>query len=540
MAAFSRSMRLVLFLLALVGGHAGVSVAQNLEINPAPVKYIAIYNNSPVTIYPVLAIGIKSRDNPDLWMQAFFESVFPNKNPYPPFPTTLVYRAYINEDKGIPAGDSVTIQVPFYTQLKDVTADDIGDDNDQFIDWWNGARVYLFDGKTALDAAKITDGSNQDGSTHRPTPIAYLPTADLPICDPTNPICEPIDFVSYRIDPPFGVPFELQEFTFASAMGPPIAPRPATIDLTYVNYNISSLDSVYLPVAVGPLTDSSVPYVGSTEKIVPFRTSLRNFNASGSAWPYYVPVYFADASTHPTYPVVMGAACSLDPFSGTPAYDLPKLPGAFNLFTASYQSPAPTPPVLSSNPPITSAPYPTSCVEGVPANPPALGTLGQGVLNLWSECTPPMDGPGPTCDEIRTVSNFFTTNYVNACGAQPGSIAMIQAVYGWVPITYNGCTGGALAKTPGYADAIATYCTLQYNYLDTTLPAADIFNPYTALIHKELESSAYAFSIDDELSFKHVVDNGIILTIAGANGLVNQEGTPLPTLDTYKNQCHTS
>jgi hypothetical protein len=134
---------------------------------------------------------------------------------------------------------------------------------------------------------------------------------------------------------------------------------------------------------------------------------------------------------------------------------------------------------------------------------------------------------------------MFNTNYVDQCGAAPGSTAMIQAVYGWVPVTYNNCMGKALVTTPGYAAAIATYCTLQYNYLDPSIPAADVFNPYTALIHKTLQSSAYAFSIDDKLSFKRVIDDGIILTIGGATGLVNKTPTPLPTLATYKNQCKT-
>jgi hypothetical protein len=57
------------------------------------------------------------------------------------------------------------------------------------------------------------------------------------------------------------------------------------------------------------------------------------------------------------------------------------------------------------------------------------------------------------------------------------------------------------------------------------------------LIHATLESSAYAFSIDDKVSFKHVVGTGIILAIAGANGLENQTAAPLPDENNYKDQC---
>jgi hypothetical protein len=134
-----------------------IAVGQNLPVPAPPIKKITIVNNSAGKIYPVLSIGIKL-GNPDLWMQAQFVSDFPNKNPYPPFPTTLVYRAYINEKNGIPPKHSVQITVPFFTQLKQVTASNIGVNSDQFIDWWNAARVYLFDGATALNAAKITDG----------------------------------------------------------------------------------------------------------------------------------------------------------------------------------------------------------------------------------------------------------------------------------------------------------------------------------------------------------------------------------------------
>ena len=124
------------------------------------------------------------KPNPDLWMQAIFvqSGNFPNfaqKNPYPPFATTLVYRAYIditNQDNttGLQRDQSVTITVPFWTQLQEVTDNDIGVNTDQFIDWWNATRIYLFEGATALHAAQITDGTTLDGKERSPTPIAPL------------------------------------------------------------------------------------------------------------------------------------------------------------------------------------------------------------------------------------------------------------------------------------------------------------------------------------------------------------------------------
>ena len=57
------------------------------------------------------------------------------------------------------------------------------------------------------------------------------------------------------------------------------------------------------------------------------------------------------------------------------------------------------------------------------------------------------------------------------------------------------------------------------------------------MIHDTLKSSAYAFSIDDKVSFKHVQGTGIILAIAGANGLENKTAAPLPDAHNFKDQC---
>jgi hypothetical protein len=125
---------------------------------------------------------------------------------------------------------------------------------------------------------------------------------------------------------------------------------------------------------------------------------------------------------------------------------------------------------------------------------------------------------------------------------------MMRAVYGWVPIVNEGCTGVDLkTDVAAYTAAALAYCRLQYNYV--TLPplqkAKYTFNPYTAFIHAPyspllgggVDSSAYAFSIDDKLSFKSVLAHGIILTVAGTKGLEFDKAagqtapvpTPIPT-----------
>ena len=464
----------------------------------------------------------------------------------------------------------MTVTVPFWTQLQEVTDNDIGVNTDQFIDWWNATRIYLFERATALHAAEITDGL-LDGNQHSPTPIAPVAGAKVPTCVASGGAACTVTLLSYTIDPPAGIPFQLQEYTFASAVGPPLDERSARFQkddkgLLFVNYNVSSLDSVYLPVAMGPLTESgnsAVPYVGSTQSVANFRSQLATFGGdNGKNWPIFVPVYFDELSNHPGLPnePISNAACSLDAFENPgdpnadppvpdelpaiPRYELlPKLPGTFNMLVESFRDPPPIPPVLTSDP--RKFPSTSKCNPSPPPmfeKPPKLGTVGKGVVDLWQDCTDashiPRSTPfaSMTCMRLREQFDFFQLNYMKTCGKMPDFNSTIQAIYGFVPITFNGCTGGALNQTAGFNDAIGHYCDLQYNYL-TGVPKEEIFNPYTQLVHETLKSSAYAFSIDDKASFKHVEGAGIILAIAGANGLENTNPSPLPNEHNFRNQC---
>jgi hypothetical protein len=135
---------------------------------------------------------------------------------------------------------------------------------------------------------------------------------------------------------------------------------------------------------------------------------------------------------------------------------------------------------------------------------------------------------------------------LSSAGSPADLPATIFAVYGWVPIKFPlypkageiQCEGPALlttTPTPGaYNTAIKTYCELQYNYLTPSLPQELVFNPYTKLIHETLGSTAYAFSIDDEQAFRHLVAPGVIITVGGVSGLDNT--TPSPKPDSNKLQ----
>ncbi len=310
------------------------------------------------------------------------------------------------------------------------------------------------------------------------------------------------------------------EYTFAAAQGPPLNPV-LSIDTDIVNFNISGVDQVYLPAAIGAhgnATEANT-YLGSTEPLATFRRGLVAFAANGALWPVYVPAYYA--AENPTIPLP-------NPPPGSAPYPLPQIPSTNTVYAESFRDPPPAPPVLSSD-----------TLNGIGD----LGITAQGTLNLWKRCTGSITDGTATCQRIREVNEFFVTDY-HQCfpnAPLPNTEDFLRDVYGWVQ--FPGCST-PLSSAPGYTVAIDTYCTLQYNFFDSSVLPTYIFNPYVRLIHDTipgtLASNAYAFSIDDAVSFKSLPGDGIIVTIAGPNGLENKTQTPLPTPSTYKTYCRAS
>jgi hypothetical protein len=555
-----------------------------------PTKKVRIYNNSttPLNVYiqsPKIE-GLLPADA-DLWMQAACKITSWDSSSFisdQRFLTTRLYRAYVeinNSSKGIPPRGFVEVTIPFYTQLLSFDPSNLGRVKDQFIDWWNANRVYIFDSPAAYNSAKWTN--NLDTPT--PAPGGGLPQPDvthvsgaaLPTCVSSDGSACAVVLKQAAINVPDNVTFQLQEYTFGSAEGPPLnktLPLPTRTNFSpdWVNYNVSSLDSVFLPVAMGPLHQNDgnpiKPYVGSTLSVPQFRSVLTAFSLSGAGWPYYIPAYF-DSVLHGDFASSVSRSCSLSvPFPPTAlpryefsAYHLPKLPGTFNLLTESYQgdpgstaAAPPIPPLLSSNPADWSTEYSNHhcSLDHVPnfVSPPALGLLGNQMVQLWTQCerAGSLIYNSATCKKIRDVEKLFETSVSRSasCNGTPYySIPLWQrmrAVYGWVPVKYKGCTGVNLLEAAQNKDAFKTYqleyCALQYNYLDSTVPITQTFAPFTALTHRPfnianltlgLASSAYAFSIDDALSFMRVEADGVIMSVGGSNGLENTTGVPLPT-----------
>ena len=119
---------------------AGVAAA---GAQPVPTKTITFYNNSSDhTLYPVIQAPIQNGANVrDLWLQAQFQVGDVTRQI---FNTTLLYRIFVNRAGGVPPNSSVTLTLPFYTQLLPTTPANLGRVDDQFIDWWNAMRVFVF------------------------------------------------------------------------------------------------------------------------------------------------------------------------------------------------------------------------------------------------------------------------------------------------------------------------------------------------------------------------------------------------------------
>src|ERR1700731_1119752 len=105
-------------------------------------KRVHIYNNTDGPIWFVIQAGFQ---NPDPWLQALLNT---------PIAETHYSRVYINLNNGIRTGESVTVELPWYSKLVDDPA------QDQYADWWNGGRFVIFDNKDVVTAAYNADKAN--------------------------------------------------------------------------------------------------------------------------------------------------------------------------------------------------------------------------------------------------------------------------------------------------------------------------------------------------------------------------------------------
>jgi hypothetical protein len=492
-------MRLVLtglLLLAL----GGVSSAQTVPCPsgiPAeiPCKKIRIFNNSAAKLYVIIESGERPVDE---WLQAQF-NVPPSELNNRHYASSQVIRVYVNGDEGIPAnGGSVDVWVPFYSRLVDGTP--TGAQPNEFIDWWNGGRIYLYD-----DTDQIRKNYKNDGEK-RLTPKTPGPCVSAVDGNCSNSQLE----IFYRphTDPRgTGLPAtdrsQLMEYTFADAI---TVKKPYTINLSGVGYNISSVDQVYLPVAMEALTQpkGGVPYIGTVMPVGTvndpatantFRGRLAKFLRDFPGWPVY------NYSNNPIQP---------------PPADRPRIPGAYNTWFAPGDD--------------FSAP----------------GATITAMRNLFIGCKTSTAG---ICDPYSKVIKLFNQNYqdylaLGSCAppipANQLDTEMLKRIYGWVP--FQGTCGAKANDLLGTTQTLCkngdnNFCdfnkfqeqvytkALQYSKWDGGVSFS--FNPYVKLIHdlNYLHMAAYAFSVDDAIGFQSYPGIGIIIAYAGDGGLDNK--TPL-------------
>jgi len=549
-----RIVGIVALLLLLVGGHAGNAEAQNIPWHSCPTtttadctKEIRIYNNAGQrTLYVVWqgsiqlqpAIGCAQGDG---WLQ---NALNDTANCYS---VKNIYLAYINPTTGIPPGQFVSIQIPWYSKTTD------GGD-DKAVDWWRASRIYIFDDQTALNESFL------NSNKRIPAPLA-APVISCTSGGIANNKCIPNELQIFRLAPDStaqiadATPMQLNEFTFGDI--PELGLRncnvnPANCTLN-VNFNVSYVDHVYLPIAIGPIVPAkNIGYMGTIMPRGDFQTALRTFSGCPTGTPA--------PCTNPTKWPVYNNPNGIYKNAGV---KLPSTLAAFNY----YMSPGVD---LHQNPIL----LPSSTDPGSWPNP-APDTLQQ-TANNWTICTPP--SPPSACPlaaqyvPIYEAFNLNYQSYLNTCPeaqrppflqplpnsnpARPkNQFAFWRNLHGWVEFESLNCpiiapgrvklpvsslpptgTPSPPLSGPGQSGAAPiNYISLQYNWDQIPQPAPRLwFNAYTRFIHDTIKANAYAFSIDDAASVMNIGASGLILTIGGANGLENTSQFPPPLSDWFQ------
>jgi hypothetical protein len=493
--------------LALMLGHSGSCAAQTAKppvapcttIDP-PCMTIKIYNNTSAkdghNIYPVLTTGISS---PDKWLQLQFHD--PGKS----YGRDTGFRFDINPEKdGIPPGGHVTITLPLYTKL---TAD--GELN-RNIDWWNGGRIEIFDAPASAHRPPEALTRLYTGVTDKDqAPVANIaPGATRPACVEGCPSA--LELFASKAGIKNNEPEQLTEYTIGSD-------NITQLNVHQVDYDVSYVDTAYLPVAMEPYNNKQVGYIGSPQSVTAFRQSLTSFlqTSKWKGWPR---------------------------FKDNQGAIIAKVPSALHIFAGDPDM------------------YPS---QGDPAKTSTWPNYApiQALADRWEACVSKKSSDA-ACADIIAVDELVKANYRNyvekyrSLGCDyaefPGPVApqtlqlTLQHGYGWTPFTEGKCAAdlNLLEKTPPdysanhyarYQKVKEQFDRLQYwpSGSDGTKekPYGGEFDPYLVLIH-DMEylgaKNAYAYSVDDAVGNMNVAGDGLILAVGGIANLPNQNPAAPP------------
>lgn len=246
-------------------------------------KQILIYNNTNEPIYPVIEAPILLSDP---WLQAVFGETNITANTYA---QTNIHRVYVNPNTGgILPSTFVNITLPFYSQL---VANPNPTVANQYIDWWNAMRIYIYDDLPSLTAVYTADKAN---------PVSPV-TSGLSCASGT---CEPLTIFANTVGLQLNDPYQLLEYTFANVNTGQGVPFP--INTNFVDYDISYVDNVYLPAAMEPDGNAQIGYTGTVMNLFSFRKILNQF-VTVQGWPIYTksPSY-PNKKLPGTYNVIIG------------------------------------------------------------------------------------------------------------------------------------------------------------------------------------------------------------------------------------------
>ena len=479
------------------GGALGNVTCKDFDGNDMTVKpkTITVYNNSDRVIYPVLSTSENAKNE---WIRGCFR--VDDKL----YPTTSVYKLYVNEGTGIPANSSVTVTLPLYSELS----------TENYITWWNGGRVVLADSNERL---------RQEEDKKLDTPAAVTCTGDHTNCA--------LSVYSSKVQFPENIYAQLSEYTFGDAVIP-VGQKPL-LKPDNVGYNISYVDHVYLPIGIGPKNNPYIGYSGSVQSL-------------------------------PTFAGALGAFMGSDAGKGWPVYNLNslKLPGGYNIF-AQREGVVPAIDNVPVKPASGGVPVLTvqKCIAGQCTEDEKknlhYGDAVQRMQNLWGSCvnwgaedlsayvTETISCPADLATKMNAVKQFFAQNHQNYLALHTGNtcktstpekpvftyMEALKHIYGWVPFN-EGCGAGdnKLADTsiPGWTHATIQPMyihDLQYNYKQAAVqgnPKLN-FNPYVSLIHESLQMNAYGFSVDDAVGFMSELGDGLVFVVGGPQGLENSK-----------------
>ena len=531
--------RRLAFSVAAVTLLSGIMAAPVAAADPWQ-RSIRIRNDLPITIYPVIS-AVRNQNGPQCGSDS------------------LLYRIIVNAGKkgaGIPTGQTVTVQLPKATPC-----------------WYNAVRLYLF----SVDLATYETRISPDEQT-----VADGIQWNPPIC-PNDACWTGTAKTQYQID----APAQLTEYTINSidpATGMPFQNGNDTRGIPVVDLDLSFVDSVYLPVAIGLDDGGATQYMGTALSYGDFNRQAKAFLAINdsngrplwSEFAAYSPVnwpnnLFNDLGSQRTdqveggYNLVNSVLTSaptpsyMPTYRGPAACTSPKNEICMKSGLVGICCPAP-----SANGPVflnccAVQPYlidNTTKINATVANPngtasnPSVDVFVEGWTN-WITGNPcsdigkiktwPSNQPAfnkqAFCDTFRATVQFLWQSFTPACHLVPAGPAKNQCIVNSIIGYASNEKAGQLPESVQAVQRSVPWGDpskgqLQYSFDKFLLfwaPYTSIFNlnPYTRFVHNPDDGldapGAYSFSIDDLFGNLQSAGSGFIIDVGGKAALPNQE-----------------